>query len=392
MFKYRRISLLWAAILSLTVLLAACGDSTATIAPVAATTAASAATTAASAATTAAGATTAAAAGATAAGGPANPAAIAALCEAAKKEGKFTWYTVWFTQEIINDIGTAFTATCPGIKVEGVRNVAATIYQKLTQEMQAGIKNVDVYASTDIGQLIELKEGGKLQAYPIAGKEVLYEEFRNIDPENFYHVGSFVPIIIAYNTQKLKAEDAPKSWQELITDKYKDKITTGSGAASGQVGTWALSMQQKYGWDAYFNKFNSLNPKLGRSINDTVTDLVAGERSVGISPLGQILTGKGKGNPIDAVFPSDGTVIVVNTIGILKDAPNPNAAKLFMNFLMSKEYAEICAKYFEQPIRPDVTVKGGKTYKEMAGYSPKTADIRKDLPDVIKKWKTLFGA
>lgn len=386
----KRMMRLWTgAILVLLIgLLAACGDPTATTAP--ATTAAAttkAATTAASAATTAASNGGAATAGT----GALSPADEKALYEAAKKEGKFVWYTVWFNQDIVNDIGAAFKAKYPGIEVEGTRNVAATIYQKLTQEMQAGIKNVDVFGTTDIGQIMELKDQGKLVQYNPAGKENIIETYRNLDPDNFYQTGSLSPILITYNTQKLKAEDAPKTWQDLLQDKYKDKISTGSAAASGQVGTWALSMQQKYGAD-YLDKLNKVNPKLGRSINDTVVDIVSGERSLAIGPMGQVLAQKAKGNPVDVIYPSDGTVVVVNPVGILKDAPHPNAAKLFLNFLMSKEYAELCAKNFEQPLRADVTINGAKALKEIQIYTPKADDIRKQLPELAKKWKEIFGA
>ncbi len=334
------------------------------------------------------------AAATTAAGGAAPAAASdeAALYEAAKKEGKLVWYTVWFNQDIVNAMGEAFSAKYPGIKVEGTRNVAATIYQKLTQEMQAGIKNVDVFGTTDIGQMIDLKTQGKLQPYPSAGKDNIIADYRNIDPDNAYQVGSLSPILITYNTQKTKPEDLPKSWQDLITDKYKDKISTGSGAASGQVGTWALAMQQKYGWETYFNKLNSLNPKLGRSINDTVVDIVSGERNVAIGPMGQVLASKAKGNPVDVIYPSDGTVVVISPAGILKDAPHPATAKLFMNFLNSKEYAELLAKNFEQPLRNDVTITGAKALKDIPTISLKPDEVRKQLPDLIGKWKTLFGA
>ncbi len=385
MSRLRIFSALMACLLLLAAL-TACGDSAATTAPTttaAATTAAAKPTTAASGATTAA-ATTAASTGAT----TDDP----ALVDAAKKEGKFVWYTVWFNQDIVNEIGAKFMEKYPGIKVEGTRNVAATIYQKLTQEMQAGIKNVDVFGTTDIGQIVELKTQSKLMNYTPAGKESVIEAYRNLDPDNAYQTGALIPLVIGYNSTKIKADELPKTWQDLTSDKYKDKISTGSGAASGQVGTWALTMQQKYTWDTYFNAFNKNNPKLGRSINDAVNDLISGERALGIVPLGQILFQKNKGNPVDVVYPSDGTVVVASPAGILKDAPHPNAAKLFMNFLNSKEYADVVAKYYEQPIRGDVAVNGAKSLKDIQNVSPTPDQIVKDLPDIIKKWKTLFGA
>ena len=228
--------------------------------------------------------------------------------------------------------------------------------------------------------------------YVPAAKQNILPQYRDLDPDNFYQTGSLSLIAIAYNTQQIKHEEVPKTWKELIGDKYKDKITTGSGAASGQVGTWALSMKQKYGWDAYFNQFSKLNPKLGNSINDTIRDLVSGERALAIGPVGQTLTSKAKGNPVEVVYPTDGTVVVVSPVGILKDAPHPNAAKLFLNFLMSKEYSELCAKYFEQPIRSDVTITSTKLIKDLQTYSPKPEEISRELPQIIRQWRDTFGA
>lgn len=325
------------------------------------------------------------------------PAAInnndsAALYEEAKKEGKLVWYTVSFTQDIVNEISAAFSAKYPGIKAEGTRNAAQVVFQKLNQQMQAGIKNVDVFSSGDISQLMQLKDQGKLIQYVPTGKENILPQYRDLDANNYYHIGSLVPIAIAYNTQQIKPEEVPKTWKELIANKYKDKITTGSGAANAQTGTWALSMEQKYGWDAYFGQLSKLKPKMNRLITDTVPDLVSGERALAIGTVGQALTSKAKGNPVEVVYPTDGTIVVVNPVGILKDAPHMNAAKLFLNFLMSKEYSQLCTKYFEQPIRSDVTLSNSKVIKDLQIYSPKPEEIRRELPEVIRKWRKTFGA
>lgn len=315
-----------------------------------------------------------------------------ALYEAAKKEGKLALYTVFFTQDITNEIGAAFTKKYPGIAFEGTRNTASTIFQKVTQEVQAGLKVTDVFGTTDIGQMMQLKAQNQLLQYESAGKEGLLEQYRNLDPDNFYQSGAYIPIVIAYNTQKMTAADAPKSWKDLFQDKYNGMISTGSGAASGQVGTWAMAMEQKYGWDASIGKLSKLNPKLGRSINDVMPDLVSGERALGIATLGQALTRKAKGDPIEAIYPTDGAVVVIGPYGILKDSPHPHAARLFMNFLTSKEYSELAAKYFEQPLRGDVSIAGGKTLSEMTAISFKPEEVQQGIPQVIQKWRTDFGA
>lgn len=315
-----------------------------------------------------------------------------ALYEAAKKEGKLVYYTVFFNQDIVNEIGAAFTKKYPGIQFEGTRKVAGTLFQQLNQELQSGVKNCDVFGTTDMGQMLQLQSEGKLSQYEPIGKDKMMSEFRNLNAENFYQTGALIPIVIGYNTQKIKSDQAPKGWKELLDPKFRDQIATGSGVASGQVGTWALAMDQKFGWDNYFQQFNQLNPKLGRSINDAVTDIVSGERAIGIVTLGQTLTAKAKGNPVEVVYPSEGTVIVVGPIGILKDAPRPNAARLFMNFLLSQEYSELVAKYNEQPLRSDVKVAGARTISEMSPLIPTPAQIQAGIPQIRNKWRDKFGA
>jgi iron(III) transport system substrate-binding protein len=316
----------------------------------------------------------------------------AALYEAAKKEGKLTLYTVFFTQDVTNEIGAAFTKKYPGITFEGTRNTASTLFQKINQEAQAGLRVTDVFGTTDISQMMQLKEQEQLAQYEPVGKQDVIETYRNLDPDNFYQVGALIPIVIAYNTQRLAAADVPRSWKDLIQDRFRDQIATGSAAASGQVGTWAIAMEQKYGWDDYIGRLNQLNPKLGRSINDVIPVLVSGERAVGIATLGQTMSRKAQGDPLDVVYPTDGAVVVVGPYGILKNAPHPHAARLFMNFLMSKEYSELVAKYYEQPLRSDVKISGAKTIPEMQATTISPEQVKQGIPTVITRWRNLFGA
>jgi len=322
---------------------------------------------------------------------PIDPKDEAALYEAAKKEGELVVYMVYFTQEILNEIGKAFTAKYPGIEFKGTRNTASTIFQKLDRESIAGLNIADIFATSDVGQMLQYKEESKLLQYQPAGKENLIEKYRNFDPENFYQVGALLPLIIAHNSQLISTANTPKSWEEYIDNKYKDKIATGSGAASGQVGVWALSMQQLYGWD-YLVKFNALNPKLGRSINTVVPTLVSGERALGVSTIGQTITRKSLGDPLDVIYPEEGAVTPVAPIAILEKAPHPNAAKLFMNFLTSKEYSEVVARFYEQPLRSDVEVEGAKSVANIETYTPSPMEINQDILEVKRKWRDLFGA
>lgn len=314
----------------------------------------------------------------------------AALYAAAKKEGKIVYYMGYLTQDLLNDISTAFTKKYPGIEFEGTRKPAGPLFQQLNQEMQAGVKNCDVFGTAEMGQMLQFQGQGKLLQYQ-PSQNNLRAVLRNLK-STFYQPGALLPIIIGYNTKLLKPDAAPKSWKDLLNPKYKDQISIGSAAASGQLGLWALIMSQKYGWDSYFNSFNQLNPKIGRSINDGATDLISGERALGVVSLGQILAAKAKGNPVDVVYPAEGPVVAIGPVAILQDAPHPNAAKLLINFLMSQEYSQLATKYHEQPLSSNVKVKSGKPLEQMQTLMLAPEQLSAGIPQIQRQWRNMFGA
>src|SRR3546814_1271686 len=93
------------------------------------------------------------------------------------------------------------------------------------------------------------------------------------------------------------SSDLPTKWSDLTDPKWKDKITVGHPGFSGYVGTWVVMMRKLYGWE-YFEKLEENNPQIGRSINDTVTMLNAGERAIGAGPSATTLISASRGNPL----------------------------------------------------------------------------------------------
>src|SRR5439155_12329267 len=92
-------------------------------------------------------------------------------------------------------------------------------------------------------------------------------------------------------------------------------------------------VEKLYGWD-FFEKLAKNNPQVGRSINDTVTMLNAGERIIaGSGPVGTAMESAAKGNPLAMTYPTDGSVLIIAPSGIPKGVKHPNAAKLFMEYL-----------------------------------------------------------
>ena len=120
-------------------------------------------------------------------------------------------------------------------------------------------------------------------------------------------------------------------------------------------------MWDKYGWD-YFTDLARNNPKIARSINDTVTDIVGGERFVGAGPDNYSLERKAGGSPIDVVFPTDDAVLVVSPVAVMKDAPHPNAGRLFESFYYTPEYSATMARTYNYPLLESVPPPSGQAH------------------------------
>jgi len=314
------------------------------------------------------------------------------LYEAAKKEsGPITWYTAILNQQLDESVGDAFSAKYPGLKVNPIKTTAQVAFQRLLQDLKAGQAQADVFTTTDIGHMGYLKKQGQLVKYTPEGSKDLVKAIRDVDPEGYFHTGWVGLAAILYNKSKLKEADVPTDWPGLTDPKWKDQITFGSPNFSGMVGVWTVAMADRYGWD-FFKKLNALNPQIGRSIDDAVTVLNSGERSIGMGNPGTAARSAAKGNPLGIVFPSSGTLMVISPSAILKDSKHPNTAKLFVDFLTSKEFSEILAKNYEWPLRADVKPpEGGKSLADMELFAPTPDKIAKELPGNKEKWRDTFG-
>jgi iron(III) transport system substrate-binding protein len=314
------------------------------------------------------------------------------LYDAAKKEGKLTWYTAQFDQALATKIGNTFTQKYPGVQVNVIKATAQVAFQRLLQDIKAGQIQSDVYSTTDMSQFVYLKEKGELVTYmmPEAEKKIV-PAFQNIDPDGYYHVSASGLVAITYNKEKVKEVDAPKNWTDLTDPKWAGQVAIGDPNYSGMVGVWTVAMAKLYGWD-FFSRLNAVKPLIGRSIDDTVTMLNAGERMVAAGDPASTLRSAAKGNPLGVIYPTDGAVAIAMPSGIIKNSSSPNAAKLFMEFLLSAENAKLVSENFEQSVRSDVVPPpGAKSLGEVKVVSPTSQEITQNLPGNKEKWKETFG-
>src|SRR5260221_218608 len=313
------------------------------------------------------------------------------LYEAAKKEGTLTWYSGVMDQALCEKVGQAFAAKYPGIRVDVTKTTSQVAFQRVLQDIKSGEVQSDVFTSTDASHFIYLKEKGALVKFAPDNATKVVPAFQNIDPDGYYYVTWASLAAIIYNTNKVKAADAPKNWPDLLDPKWKDQVTVGSPSFSGMVGVWSLALAKLYGWD-YFTKLNAQKPQVGRSIDDAVTVLNSGERRVALGAASTALRSAAKGNPIAVIYPTDGAVAVVAPSAVIKGSKSPDAGKLFLDFMLSAEYSKVVAEGFEQSLRPDVPpAPGAKPLSEVKVISPPVDEITEQMPATKEKWKEIFG-
>ena len=189
-----------------------------------------------------------------------------ARVEAAKKEGKVVWYTS-LALTSAEKVAKLFEAAYPGIKVEVHRTGSQRILQRVMQELQANIKNVDVIHTSDAGHYVFLKDKKLLMRYTPAGVESFPTSFKDKDG---YHYGLRATVnVIAYNTKAVPAAEAPRTWKDLLDPRWRGKLVTAHPGYSGVIATHVLALVHLYGWD-YFKQLAQNKPMLVQSAVDPV--------------------------------------------------------------------------------------------------------------------------
>jgi iron(III) transport system substrate-binding protein len=270
---------------------------------------------------------------------PAEP-VTPALIEAAKKEGKVVWYTS-IDLKLSERIGKAFEAKYPGVSCRVERSGAERLLQRITQEYSANVHAVDVVNSSDASLLVYWKDQGMLAPYVPEDVAKFYPpQHKDVD-------GTFASFrvflcIIAYNTNLVKKEEAPKSFADLLLPQWKGKIVKAHPGYSGTIMTATYQTSRDLGW-GYFEKLAQQNVLQVQSAADPPKKIALGERAVmadGVEYL--IFSEKEKGQPVEPVYATEGTPLIVGPNGVFKAAPNPSAARLFQSFCFTPECQQLC--------------------------------------------------
>lgn len=266
----------------------------------------------------------------------------------------------------------AFTALHPDIHVDWVRDGTPRIIAKLRAEIEAGQPQPDVLLIADVVTMEGLKSEGKLQPYPEA--DISAFDTTVMDPDHSYFSTKLITTGLVYNT---KAPLKPRTWQSLLDPAMQGQIIMPSPLGSGAAMIHVLSLVANLpgGWD-YIGKLSS-NGLLANGGNGDVLKAVAGgDKLYGMIVDYMAIREKQKGAPIEFVFPEEGTSAVTEPVAILKSAKNAEAARLFVDFLLSREGQQLEVRQGYIPARNDVALPPGypaRSSIKILGFDTKKA-------------------
>jgi len=312
------------------------------------------------------------------------------LYEKAKEEGEVTWYVSQFSTGLAEELGAIFSEKYPGISVNVIRATGQVIYARLAQDVRAGVAQADVFSGTDLGHLHELLDQDMLMEFTPPDADTVRAPFKDMQP-GYWYATTANPTVMAYNTDLVSAEEAPKNWTDLTDPKWKGKVAVTHPGFSGGAGSWAVLMEKLYG-DEFFTALRDNDPYIGRSLIDPPTVIAAGERAVGIAVFSVAARNKMSGNPIEIIYPTDGSKVSLGGTAILANAPHPNAAQLFVNFIIGEDASARMVENGMQPISAAVNpAEGVRPLEEIPAAELSEEEQVEGVQPVIEKWRDIFG-
>ena len=267
------------------------------------------------------------------------------LIEAAKKEAKVVLYSA-MDLPVGEKLGKAFEAQYPGIAVQIERSGSERLFQRIDQEFASNIRAADVVNSSDASHFITWKKNGWLA--PFVTEDIAQHflpEYR--DPDGMSATTRIYLSSIAY-TNLVKPDDAPKSFADLLDPKWAGKMVKGHPAYSGTIMTATFQLVREFGWD-YYEKLSKQRVMQVQSSTDPPKKLALGERAVMADGNEyNVVLLKEAGQPVEPVYPTEGTPTVSGPTGIFSSAPHPNAARLFQAWLHTRETQQFFTDFSAQ--------------------------------------------
>jgi ABC-type Fe3+ transport system substrate-binding protein len=228
-----------------------------------------------------------------------------------------------------------FLQRFPGITVSVTGGFSNVLNQRIAQQMKDAKLELDMAFFQTVQDFVAWKRQGVLLPFKPEGFEQIMPSFR--DADGAYMAMSANVLTYAYNTKLVRADDGPRSALDFLKPMFRGKLISVYPHDDDAALYLFYLIVQKYGWD-YMDRYMTNQPNFIQGHLPVARSVASGENMATLDASSAAWQLKRAGEPIEVVFSSsDKSPVFTLTGGIFKDAPHPNAAKLYLSWFLSKE-------------------------------------------------------
>ena len=300
------------------------------------------------------------------------------LVDAARKEGKVVWYTTLIVNQVVLPLKSAFEKKYPGVTLDYARNDEGPTAIRLLNEAKSGQMQADVFDGLTVN--VALKREGLLARLDVPNAADYPPEMKDVD-------GTWQALLLfvftpGFNTTLVSKADAPRTYQDLLDPKWKGKMAwnpNSSAGAIGFVGNILLTMGPEKGMDYLRALAKQQIVNVEASSRAILDQVIAGEYPIGLMMFNNhtVISAR-KGAPSDWL-PMEPVPVAFDSLGLMKNAPHPNAAKLLVEFLLSEEGQLVLKDADYLPANPKIPAMKAGMRPEDGGF--KATWMRPDVVD-----------
>mgnify|MGYP002620408264 CR=1 FL=1 len=276
--------------------------------------------------------------------------ALSGAVALAQPSGTLNFYTS-MQVDVVEDIIAAFERAHPGVTVDLIYSGSVELEQRIYAERDAGRIRADVIWAANPAFFLKLKAENLLMAYESPEAAAVPDVLK--DPDHMFVAGRVFNMGIGYNTNLVTLEQAPKTWTEFLEWGPRAALASPLHSGTSFTALGAFVQNPDLGWE-WFEQARAAGVQLLRSTGDVTRGLTSGEFAV-IKGIDYIMGNQAaEGAPVAFLFPVEGAVTVASPLGIPASATNVDAAKAFVDFIISQAGQEFMVSKYFIPVRADV--------------------------------------